>query len=213
MRSWASCESFVPGALRLRCRIAHDEPATTWVDPSQESRELALIFGAFVFLPMLLVAVLAFFGRETLGATALGLLSFSWLARALVEYVGAPDPTSSALGTLDLVLTLVLLCLGAIGLLNKLLLSVVILPAFFRYGLKGLYEFHRERRRAGPVCSGAGCSTLRGYPSRACCNRLPSGRCIPTEAVLLSSCPTRETGKEPRLLGPLPWLDQISAVL
>jgi uncharacterized protein len=45
--------------------------------PQQESRELALIFGAFVFPPMLLAAIFAFFGRETLGATALGLISFS----------------------------------------------------------------------------------------------------------------------------------------
>src|SRR5919199_1935084 len=58
--------------------------------PETESRELALIFGAFVFPPfgafvfppMLLAAILAFFGRETLGATALGLISFSWLASA-----------------------------------------------------------------------------------------------------------------------------------
>src|SRR5215208_6720001 len=52
--------------------------------PQQESRELALIFGAFVFPPMLLCAVLSFFGREPLGATALGLISFSgWPARSL----------------------------------------------------------------------------------------------------------------------------------
>jgi uncharacterized protein len=108
--------------------------------PQQESRELALIFGAFVFPPMLVAAIFAFFGRETLGATALGLISFSWLASALVEYVAFPDPTTSALGVLDLALALVLLCLGAMGLLGKPLLSVVILLAFFRYGLNGLYE-------------------------------------------------------------------------
>src|SRR5919199_3986534 len=108
--------------------------------PETESRELALIFGAFVFPPMLLAAILAFFGRETLGATALGLISFSWLASALVQYVALPDPTTGALGLLDLALALVLLCLGAIGLLGKPLLSVVILLAFFRYGLNGIYE-------------------------------------------------------------------------
>src|ERR671921_87869 len=90
---------------------------------------------------MLLCAVLFFFGRETLGATALGLISFSWLASALVEFVAAPDPTSSALGVLYLALAVVLLCLGVIGLLGKPLLSVVILLAFSRYGLNGLYEF------------------------------------------------------------------------
>jgi uncharacterized protein len=109
--------------------------------PKQEGRDLALVFGAFVFPPMFLSAILAFFARETLGATALGLISFSWLASALVEFVAAPDPTSSALGVLDLALALVLLCLGIIGLLGKPLLSVVILLAFFRYGLNGIYAF------------------------------------------------------------------------
>jgi succinate-acetate transporter protein len=41
------------------------------VIPKQESRDLALVLGAFAFPPMLLAAVLAFFARETLGATAL----------------------------------------------------------------------------------------------------------------------------------------------
>ncbi len=89
---------------------------------------------------MLLCAVLAFFGRETLGATALGLISFSRLTSTLVEFFAAPDPTSGALRMLDLTLAVVLLCLGVIGLLGKPLLSVVILLAFFRYGLNGIYE-------------------------------------------------------------------------
>jgi len=42
---------------------------------------------------------------------------------------------------LYLALAVVLLCLGVIGLLGKPLLSVVILLAFSRYGLNGLYEF------------------------------------------------------------------------
>ena len=41
---------------------------------------------------------------------------------------------------LDLVLAVILLLLGTIGLLGKPLLSAVILLAFFRYGLNGLYE-------------------------------------------------------------------------
>jgi succinate-acetate transporter protein len=110
------------------------------VIPKQESRDLALVLGAFAFPPMLLAAVLAFFGRETLGATALGLISFSWLASAIVQFVVAPDPTSAALGVLYLALAVVLLCLGVIGLLGKPLLSAVILLAFFRYGLNGVYE-------------------------------------------------------------------------
>ena len=55
---------------------------------------------------MLLAAVFAFLGREPLGATALGLISFSWLGTALVDYAAAPDPTVSALGVMDLALAL-----------------------------------------------------------------------------------------------------------
>ena len=110
------------------------------VVPQDESRNMALIFGAIIFPSMFLAAVFAFLSRETLGATALGLISFSWLAASLVTFTSAPDPTSAALGVLDLAHAVVLLLLGAIGLLGKPLLSAVILLAFFRYGLNGLYE-------------------------------------------------------------------------
>ena len=136
----AARESAAACVLRFRGRIAAAERIAAGCDPQQESRELALLLGGFVFPPMLLAAVFSFLGREPLGATALGLISFSWLGTALVDYAAAPDPTVSALGVLNLALALVLLCLGAIGILGKPLLSVVILLAFFRYGLNGIYE-------------------------------------------------------------------------
>ena len=86
---------------------------------------------------MFLAAVFAFLPRKTLGATALGLISFSWLA----TYTSAPDPTSAALGVLNLAIAVILLLLGTIGVLGKPVLSAVILLAFCRYGPNGFYEF------------------------------------------------------------------------
>ena len=110
------------------------------VVPQDESRNMALVFGTVVFPSMFLAAVFAFLSRETLGATALGLISFSWLATSLVTYTSAPDPTSAALGVLNLAIAAILLILGTIGVLGKPVLSAVILLAFFRYGLNGFYE-------------------------------------------------------------------------
>ncbi len=108
--------------------------------PQEEIPNLALLFGAFAFPPMFLAAIFAFLSRETLGATAIGLISFSWLATALVTYTSVSDPTHPALGLLNLALAVVLLLLGIIGILGKPLLSMVILLAFFRFGLNGIYE-------------------------------------------------------------------------
>lgn len=82
--------------------------------------------------------MLAFYTRETLGATVLGPISFSWLSTSLVVYTTAPDTTSPTLGVLNLALALLLL--GSIGVLGKPVLSAIILVAFFRHGLNGLYE-------------------------------------------------------------------------
>ena len=85
--------------------------------PPDESRNLALIFGGAIFPSMFLAAIFAFLARETLGATALGLIFFSWLATSLVTYTSAPDPTSAALGVLNL--ATVLLLLGTLGVLGN----------------------------------------------------------------------------------------------
>jgi uncharacterized protein len=77
---------------------------------------------------MLVTGILAFLSRETLGATLLGLISFSWLG----TYASFPDNTSAALGLLDLVLAAVLLLMGTVGVLGEPLLSVVIVLASVR---------------------------------------------------------------------------------
>ena len=102
------------------------------VVPRAEIPNLALLFGGICFTPMLVAGILAFLSRETLGATLLGLISFSWHGTALVTYTSFPDNTSAALGLLDLVLAAVLLLMGTVGLLGKPLLSVVIVLASVR---------------------------------------------------------------------------------
>ena len=108
--------------------------------PPSESGILALVFGAFVFPPLLLAAIFSFLTRETLGATALGLISFSWLSTALVYYASPPPATSAVLGVLALIMAVILLLLGVTAILGKPILAVLIVFASTRYGLNGLYD-------------------------------------------------------------------------
>lgn len=108
--------------------------------PQSEVQNLALLFGAFVFPLELLAALLAYPSRESVAATILSIIAFSWLGTAIVTYTVAPDTTSPSLGILYLAISLILLLLGAVGVLGKPLLASVMFLAFFRYGLNGLYE-------------------------------------------------------------------------
>ena len=102
------------------------------VVPRAEIPNLALLFGGVCFTAMLVAGVLAFLFRETLGATLLGLISFSWHGTALVTFTSFPNTTSAASGLLDLVLAAVLLLLGTVGLLGKPLPSVAMVLASVR---------------------------------------------------------------------------------
>jgi hypothetical protein len=56
-----------------------------------------LLFGAFVFPLEILAALLAYFARESVGATILSIIAFSWLGTAVVTYASAPDATYRSL--------------------------------------------------------------------------------------------------------------------
>ena len=108
--------------------------------PPDETKVVALMLGAFVFPLQAVAAVFAFLARETLGATAIALISASWLANALVSYTLPPGTPTATMGLFQLSLAVVLLLLGAVGISGKPLLAAVILVASIRYGLDGVYE-------------------------------------------------------------------------
>ena len=108
--------------------------------PTEETRVFALILGLFVFPLQALAAVLSFAARETLGATALGLISGSWLASAAIMYVSPPNTTTVSFGAFQVCIALILLLLGVIGLQGKPLVSAIILLAAARFTLNGLFE-------------------------------------------------------------------------
>ncbi len=108
--------------------------------PAGESQILAFLFGLFVFPLQALAGVLAFFGREPLGATALGMISGSWLATSVIVYTSPPGATTITFGLFQIMLALILLLLGIVGLGGKPLISAIILFATIRYTTNGLYE-------------------------------------------------------------------------
>ena len=108
--------------------------------PLDETRVVALVLGLFVFPLQALAAVFAFLARETLGATAVGLISATWLTTAVTSYTLPPGSTTITLGIFQLSLAIVLLLLGVIGLSGKPLISAIILQGSIRYVLDGLYD-------------------------------------------------------------------------
>ena len=108
--------------------------------PQADVQNLALLFGVFVFPLEILAALLAYFARESVGATILSIIAFSWLGTAVVTFISAPDVSSPTIGFLYLSIALILILLGMVGVFGKPLLATVMFLAFFRYGLNGIYE-------------------------------------------------------------------------
>ncbi len=77
-----------------------------------------------------MAAIFAFLTRGPLGATLIGLISFSWLSTALVLYATPPPQTSTVLGVFSLALVMVML--GATAVLGKPILAVLIAVAAVR---------------------------------------------------------------------------------
>lgn len=108
--------------------------------PQADVQNLALLLGTFVFPLEILAAILAYFARESVGATILSIIAFSWLGTAVITYESAPNVTSPTIGLLYLSIALILVLLGVVGVLGKPLLATVMFLAFFRYGLNSIYE-------------------------------------------------------------------------
>jgi uncharacterized protein len=110
-----------------------------WVDAA-EGKQVALILIAFTVPLQFLASVLAFWARDGVAATGMGLLSGIWLAVALVLFTSEPGSTSDALG-LFLLLAMLAMWVPATGALSaKLVPALVLGTAGLRFGLTGLYQ-------------------------------------------------------------------------
>ena len=108
--------------------------------PVSETRSVALAQAAFVFPPLALSSLLAFLSRETLGATIMALISFSWLPNGLIDLTTPPTSTNATQGLLALSLAAIVLLVGVSAVLGKPLLGLVIALASARFAATGLYE-------------------------------------------------------------------------
>jgi succinate-acetate transporter protein len=110
-----------------------------WVAAS-EQKKVALIVIAFTVPLQLLASIIGFLARDGVAATAMGLLSGTWLAQALVLVTSPPKATSDALG-LFLLLAMVAIWVPASSALTSKLVPVAVLgTAGIRFGVTGMYQ-------------------------------------------------------------------------
>jgi succinate-acetate transporter protein len=110
-----------------------------WVK-GEDVHAAGLLLAAYVFPLELLATIVAFLARDTMGATALGLFTTSWLAIGLATLNAQPGQTSYALGIFLLWFSLTIVLIAAAGITTKPLISIVMLIAVGRGVLSGIYE-------------------------------------------------------------------------
>jgi uncharacterized protein len=110
-----------------------------WVAPS-ESRSVATVLIAFVFVAQFVAALFSFLGRDGTAATAMATLALVWLVTGLVMAQSKPGATSSTLGVFLLFAGLAMTLAGLTAGLSKLVPAVVFVVAAARFVLTGLYQ-------------------------------------------------------------------------
>lgn len=110
-----------------------------WVQTS-EGRHVAVVLVSFSTLAQLLASVVAFVGRDPTVATAMAVLSLTWLSVGVVMLTSLPGTRSPALGLFLLLSGLAVALSGVAAALTKVSMAVVLLTAGVRLGLTGWYH-------------------------------------------------------------------------
>lgn len=98
------------------------------------------MLAAFVALPQLLAAVIAFLTREATVATLLALVGMSWPANIVVLALNPGAMTVAPRGVLFLGLGTILLLLGVAALAAKPFVGTLVLAAGARFVVNGVYD-------------------------------------------------------------------------
>jgi succinate-acetate transporter protein len=125
--------SFGIGMLLLGCS------AIGWI-PVSEQKNVGMMLMSFVFPLELIATVVAFLGRDTLGATTLGLFTTSWLALGWALDSSPPGSTSITLGIYLFGFATAAALLALMSIRGKPFFSALLSTAVTRMVLSGVYE-------------------------------------------------------------------------
>jgi succinate-acetate transporter protein len=111
-----------------------------WVR-GDEYPTVGIVLVAFVFPLELLASIVAYFARDTLAATALGLFAAQWLFLGVVLITSPPHELNHAVGFYLFVFSATTLALALVALAGKPLFAVLLLLSTARAILAGIHEF------------------------------------------------------------------------
>jgi len=124
-----------------------------WV-PDSEGNQVALALVGFAFVSQLMASIVATLARDGVVASAMAMLSLTWLVVGLVLWFGEPGATSDALGLLLIISSVAMALIGVTAASSKLAPAMVFLIASLRFGLTAVYELSDDagwKRAAGIV--------------------------------------------------------------
>lgn len=109
--------------------------------PPGDVENAGLIIVAFVFPLQLLGTIMAFLARDTIGATALGLFTASWLTIGILLIRSEPGATSRSLAYFLVFFSAVIGLLAIVSIPAKPLIAVILFVSIVRGVLGALFEF------------------------------------------------------------------------
>jgi succinate-acetate transporter protein len=110
-----------------------------WVDGA-ERKQLALILIAFPFLAQLIASLWSTLARDGVTATAMGVLSLTWLSIGFVQFSTPPGSTSDALGLLLLFSATAMALTAFTASLSRIAIGLVFGTAATRFALTAVYQ-------------------------------------------------------------------------
>src|SRR3954467_1144411 len=105
-----------------------------------EGKQVAVAIIGFAFISQLIASIVATLARDGVVASAMTVLSLTWLVIGLELWIGQPGATSDALGLLLIVSCVTMALIGGTAATSKIAPALVFLTASLRFGLTAVYQ-------------------------------------------------------------------------
>jgi succinate-acetate transporter protein len=133
-----------------------------------ETRNVATVMIAFVFVAQFLAAVFSFLSRDGTAATAMATLALVWLVTGLVMFQGKSGATSATLGVFLLFAGVAMALTGLTAGISKLVPATVFGVAAVRFVLTAVYQLSGGAGwKVGSAVGGLGLFALAMYAAWA----------------------------------------------